>query len=120
MTLHPRLWQALLAALESARRQGSLLTYRTLIEQLQLPPPAMQRLAAALEQLAQQDAGAQRPLRSALVISQTGSRLPRPGFFLCAAGLGCFAGAPEGPAAAAWHAAEVQRVFGFDYPEDTQ
>ena len=48
---------------------------------MQLPTPAMQTLTAALEHLAALDARAERPLRSALVISQGASRLPRPGFF---------------------------------------
>lgn len=107
-------WQGLLEALEEARRQRHLLTYRSLVERLQLPVPAMSTLAAALEHLAALDAQAQRPLRSALVISQGVSRLPRPGFFECAGRLGRFKGAPDGVAAAAWHAAEVVRVFEFD------
>ncbi|HAQ73216.1 MAG TPA: hypothetical protein DCR66_04450, partial [Pseudomonas sp.] len=45
-------WQALLGELESARRQRHLVTYRALLERLQLPAPAMQTLAAALEHLA--------------------------------------------------------------------
>lgn len=104
-------WQALLGELESARRQRHLVTYRALLERLQLPAPAMQTLAAAL------DAQAERPLRSALVISQSASRLPRTGFFECVARLGRFAGPADGPAAASWHAGEVARVFEFIYPE---
>jgi hypothetical protein len=57
-------------------------------------------------------------LRSALVISQGASRLPRTGFFECAARLGRFSGPVDGAAAASWHAGEVARVFEFDYPED--
>ncbi len=110
-------WQALLAELADARRQNHLVTYRALVERLQLPTPAMQTLAAALEHLAALDANAERPLRSALVISQGASRLPRPGFFDCAVRLGRFSGPCDGVAAASWHAAEVARVFGFDYPE---
>ena len=81
-------WQALLTALEDARRQRHLLTYRALVERLQLPTPAMQTLTAALEHLAALDARADRPLRSALVISQSASRLPRTGFFECVTRLG--------------------------------
>lgn len=108
-------WEGLLQALEEARRQRHLLTYRSLIERLQLPAPAMSVLTAALEYLAALDARAGLPLRSALVISQGASRLPRPGFFECAGRLGRFHGAPDGVAAAAWHAAEVVRVFEFDF-----
>lgn len=110
-------WQALLDELNDARRQRHLVTYRALIERLQLPPPAMQVLAAALEHLAALDARAERPLRSALVISQSASRLPRTGFFECVERLGRFSGPPDGIAAASWHASEVARVFEFDYPE---
>jgi transposase len=78
----------------------------------------MTTLTAALEHLAQLDARAGRPLRSSLVISQGASRLPRTGFFECVERLGGFSGASDGPAAAGWHAAEVVRVFEFDYPEE--
>jgi len=108
-------WQALLGELDDARQSRHLLTYRALIERLQLPPPAMQTLTAALEYLAVMDARAEQPLRSSLVISQGASRLPRPGFFQCVARLGRFSGPPDGAAAASWHAAEVARVFEFAY-----
>ncbi|RYJ61269.1 hypothetical protein [Pseudomonas songnenensis] len=111
-------WQALLGELDAARRQRHLVTYRALVERLQLPTPAMQTLTAALEHLAALDARSGRPLRSALVISQGASRLPRPGFFECAASLGRFSGAIDGTAAASWHAGEVARVFEFEYPEE--
>jgi len=107
----------LLAELEGARRQRHLVTYRALLERLDLPAPAMQTLAAALEHLAALDAQADRPLRSALVISQSASRLPRTGFFECAVRLGRFAGPVDGSIAASWHAGEVARVFEFVYPE---
>ena len=111
-------WEALLAELNDASRQRHLLTYRALIERLQLPAPAMQTLVAALEYLATLDARSERPLRSSLVISQGASRLPRPGFFECVTRLGRFSGPSDGTAAASWHAAEVARVFEFDYPQE--
>jgi len=52
------------------------------------------------------------------VISQGASRLPRTGFFEFVVRLGRFSGPPDGVAAASWHAAEVVRVFEFDYPEE--
>ena len=110
-------WQALLLELDDARRKRHLLTYRALVERLELPTPAMQTLTAALEYLAGLDARADRPLRSALVISQGASRLPRTGFFDCVGQLGRFSGPSDGIAAASWHAAEVARVFEFTYPE---
>lgn len=110
-------WTGLLNELNDARLQRHLVTYRALLERLQLPSPAMQTLTAALEHLAMLDAQADRPLRSVLVISQSASRLPRTGFFECAVRLGRFCGPVDGTAAASWHAGEVARVFEFDYPE---
>ena len=110
-------WDALLAELDLARRQRHLVTYRALLERLQLPTPAMQTLTAALEHLAAIDACAEQPLRSALVISQGASRLPRTGFFECVERIGRFSGPSDGIAAASWHASEVARVFEFDYPQ---
>ena len=110
-------WQALLLELDDARRKRHLLTYRALVERLQLPTPGMQTLTAALEYLAGLDARAERPLRSALVISQGASRLPRTGFFDYVTQLGRFSGPSDGIAAASWHAAEVARVFEFASPE---
>ncbi|MFK3795449.1 MULTISPECIES: hypothetical protein [unclassified Pseudomonas] len=113
-------WEALLAELDLARRQRHLVTYRALLERIQLPAPAMQTLAAALEHLAAIDARAEQPLRSSLVISQGASRLPRTGFFECAERLGRFTGPSDGVAAASWHAAEVVRVFEFEYSEEAK
>ena len=72
---------------------------------------------AYLEMIALLDARAERPLRSALVVSQSVGRLPREGFFACAARLGRYAGSEGGPQAASWHAGEMTRVYEFDYPE---
>ena len=113
-------WQALLLELDDARRKRHLLTYRALVERLELPTPAMQTLTAALEYLAGLDARAERPLRSALVISQGASRLPRTGFFECVERLGRFSGPSDGVAAASWHASEVVRVFEYEYPESAE
>ena len=110
-------WDGLLAELDLARRQRHLVTYRALLERLQLPAPAMQTLTAALEHLAALDARTEQPLRSALVISQGASRLPRTGFFECVERLGRFSGPSDGIAAASWHASEVARVFEFEYPQ---
>jgi len=107
-------WQGLLDELESARQQRQVVTYRALIERLQLPSPAMQVLAAALEMLAAQDARDGLPLRSALVVSQGATRLPREGFFICAQRLGRFCAETGSPVA--WHSAEVARVFESEYP----
>ncbi|WP_443690057.1 hypothetical protein, partial [Pandoraea sputorum] len=52
-------WEQLLSELDQARRQRHLVTYRALLERLQLPTPAMQTLSAALEYLATLDAKAE-------------------------------------------------------------
>ncbi|MCI0997311.1 hypothetical protein HWD95_25755, partial [Pseudomonas corrugata] len=44
-------WDGLLGELDQARRQRHLLTYRALLERLQLPSPAMHTLTATLEHL---------------------------------------------------------------------
>ena len=120
VTISRQHWEALLAELDTARRQRHLVTYRALLERIQLPTPAMQTLTAALEHLAAIDARAEQPLRSALVISQGASRLPRTGFFECAERLGRFSGPSDGIAAASWHAAEVVRVFEFEFAEQAK
>ena len=111
-------WEGLLIELDQARRQRHLLTYRALLERLQLPSPAMLTLTAALEHLAALDAKSEQPLRSSLVISQGASRLPRTGFFECVERLGRFSGPPDGIAAASWHASEVVRVFEYAYEHE--
>lgn len=110
-------WNALLAELAAARARRGTLTYRQLIERLALPSPAMALLTAALERLAARDACAGRPLRAALVVSQAGSGLPRPGFFQCAAALGACAHGLDAAGIRDWHAVELERVFACTYPE---
>lgn len=105
----------LLEQLEQARQRGELLTYRQLMEVLALPTPRMQSLARLLEQLAEQDARQGWPLRSALVVSQTDSNLPRPGFFQHLAEAGIMPEPADLAAAELWHAQEVRRVFEFSY-----
>lgn len=108
-------WEKLLGVLDDARQQRHVLTYRAVIERVGLPSPAMQVLTAALEYLARLDAEAERPLRSALVVSQGASRLPRVGFFLHVQQLGLLEGEPDGLEAASWHSAEIARVYSHDY-----
>lgn len=108
----------LLERLHAARANRQTLTYRQLLESLPLPAPRMQRLALLLEELAGQDAARGWPLRSALVISQTDSNLPRAGFFQHLQVLGVLPSVLAGAEQRGWHAQEVLRVFAFDYPED--
>ncbi|MCJ8170097.1 hypothetical protein [Atopomonas sediminilitoris] len=108
-------WEKLLQVLADARSQQHVLTYRAVIERVGLPRPAMKVLTAALEHLAKLDADAERPLRSALVVSQGASRLPRIGFFQHVSELGLLEGEPDGLEAASWHSAEIARVYAYDY-----
>lgn len=110
-------WNALLIELAAVRARRETVTYRGLIERLALPSPAMAPLAAALERLAAQDAHAERPLRAALVVSQAGSGLPRPGFFDCAAALGACPHGLDEAGMRVWHAGELARVFTCAYPD---
>ena len=109
-------WQALLDELAEARRQRHLVTYRALLERLQLPTPAMQTLTAALEHWPRW-----MPVRSVRCVApghQPGCQPLAPHRFLrvCRSS-GAFQRPCRRLAAASWHAGEVARVFEFDYPE---
>ena len=106
----------LLARLAQARDRRTVLSYRQLLDVLPLPVPKMQRLACLLEQLAGQDAQRGWPLRSALVVSQTGSGLPRQGFFQYLGEAGILEMPVSEAEAKRWHSQELQRIFTFDYP----
>lgn len=109
----------LLEQLMQACHEQRVLTYRQLLDVLPLPVPKMQQLARLLEQLGEQDAHRGWPLRSALVVSQAGSGLPRDGFFQHLAAAGVLAMPADENAARCWHEQEQQRVFNFDYPGET-
>lgn len=106
----------LLDQLMQARRRQTVLTYRQLLDVLSLQVPKMQQLARLLEQLAEQDARRGWPLRSALVVSQAGSGLPRDGFFQHLAAAGVLTMPINEADAKRWHSQELQRIFTFDYP----
>ncbi len=113
----PEVLQTLVALLEQARQGQQLPSYRQLLDELALPAPQMRRLVTCLEQLARYDSERGWPLRSALVVSQAGSGIPRAGFFQQVQALG----GPQLHDEAeqrAWHADEVRRVFAFNYPEE--
>lgn len=109
----------LLEQLMQARLQQRVLTYRQLLDALPLQVPKMQQLARLLEQQAEQDARRGWPLRSALVVSQAGSDLPREGFFQYLAMAGILATPANEEIARRWHENELQLVFTFDYPGET-
>lgn len=107
----------LLKLLDQTQQQRSVITYRQVIEQLQLPAPSVRRLALALEQLAQADHAQGWPLRSALVVSQARPAHPQLGFIQCVEQLGCFSGVIDESHVAAWLSAELAKVYLFNYPE---
>ncbi|WP_249975857.1 hypothetical protein [Vreelandella olivaria] len=67
------------------------MTYQQVANALGLMPPrTIQRVTQALEQLMREDAVAQRPFISSLVISRRGDDMPAAGFFELAVQLGRF------------------------------
>lgn len=107
----------LLKLLAATQRQHGVITYRQIIEQLQLPAPSVRRLASALEELACADHAQGWPLRSALVVSQAQPAHPQLGFIQCAQELGRFQAMIDEDNVAAWHSAELAQVYLFSYPE---
>ena len=98
---------------EQAQR-GCPATYKELADRLGLAPPnTIHRVAEALEELAEEDAAAGRPLLAALAISKVRPGMPAPGFFHKAETLGLFNGDPTGPEAFAFHARELRRALSF-------
>jgi hypothetical protein len=92
-----------------AKRQIPTRSWRRLFQIL--PPHSIQQVTEALERLMEEDAAADRPFITALVISKARGGLPAPGFFDCARRLGRFAGDPNGQHAWSFHAAELDAVF---------
>lgn len=60
---------------------GQTITYGDLARDLALPTPAIQTLAALLEELMEQDAAAGRPFLAAVLQGRLGDGLPSLGFF---------------------------------------
>lgn len=109
--------RALLKLLAATQGQRTVITYRQVIEQLQLPAPSVRRLALALEKLAAADYQQGWPLRSALVVSQAQPAHPQRGFMQCVQRLGRFQGVINEANVAAWLATELPQVYLFNYPE---
>ncbi len=107
----------LLKLLGETQQQRGVITYRQVIEQLQLPAPSVRRLAVALEQLASADHARGWPLRSALVVSQARPAHPQLGFIQYVEQLGRFQGVIDESNVAAWLSAELVQVYLFSYPE---
>jgi len=74
------------------------------------PPHTIDRVIQALEQLMREDAEAGRPLLAARVVSRVRGGLPAPGSFELAGRLGCHDGSESGPAARAFHAAQLRAL----------
>lgn len=110
-------YAALLNILAHTQQQASVLTYRQVIEGLQLPAPSVRRLASALETLAETDHAQGWPLRSALVVSQARPAHPQLGFIQFIAQLGRFQGPIDEANVAAWLESELAQVYSFSYPE---
>lgn len=107
----------LLKLLNETQQRHAVITYRQVIEQLQLPAPSVRCLALALESLAETDHAHGWPLRSALVVSQACPAHPQMGFIQCVQQLGRFQGVIDETAVAAWLSAELEQVYLFSYPE---
>ena len=99
------------AVLVPVAMSGGVTTYRDLAVALGLKPPGtVQKVATALEAMMGEHAAEGRPQLAAVVVSRSGEGLPAPGFFERLVELGLYDGPPEGPGAAAFHAAELARV----------
>lgn len=108
-----RLDRLLRAAAEAGEPQG----YAALAEALELPPPRIRAVAAALEALMAEDAAAGRPFRAAWACGRGRGGLPAPGFFAAAARLGRYGGPDSGPAAEAFVAAERAGAYARAAPQ---
>lgn len=112
-------YRRLREALEALAAERRTMTYRELAVLAAVPEPhRIHKLTLALEDLAREDQAAGRPLIAALAVSRGGSGLPGRGFFELLAELGRYAGPPQGPEAAAWHAAELERVWSSRAPRE--
>ncbi|MDY7218673.1 hypothetical protein TOI97_03675 [Denitrificimonas sp. JX-1] len=117
LALNNEQYIGLLKLLAVAQQQRRVMTYRQVIEKLQLPAPSVRRLATTLERLAQQDHQHQRPLRSALVVSQAQPAHPQLGFMEYVQKLGRFQGHMDESNVAAWLETELAQVYSYSYPE---
>jgi len=96
------------SVLDRQARKQQTLTYLELADAVAMPgPQRIHRITRLLEILMKQDCLANRPLRSALVLSRVGNGLPADGFFDRAVRLGVFDGAD----AAGFHRRELDALF---------
>lgn len=105
--MHP-LKAPLSAYLSRLAMAGETATYAEAVDALGVSGDhRINQLTSALEESMELDAAADRPFRAALVVSRTRNGLPAPGFFACAARLGRYTGPEDGPAAEAFHRAQI-------------
>lgn len=93
---------------------ANLITYKCLVDRLELiPPQTIRRITEALEVLMAEDVAAGRPLLAALCVSRLKPSLPAVGFFMTAQTLGIFTGELESIEASIFHAHELKRTLEF-------
>jgi hypothetical protein len=102
------------AFLQAVATRRLPITYREAAKGLRLAPQStIHHVTEALEQLMVEDAAADRPFITAMVISKARGGLPAPGFFDCATRLGRFAGDATGHEACAFHGEEFNAAVAF-------
>lgn len=103
---------ALAAALKGCARRGRPMTYAQVAAALALRPPhSIHRLTLALEEMAEADHRAGRPLLAALAVGKAG--IPGRGFFQLLQRLGRYDGPDQGPAAAERHRRELALAVAY-------
>lgn len=100
------------AHLKELARERETTTYRHLAQALDIRPPnTIHKVTMILEDLMKEDHESGGPVLAALVVSKVRNGLPAPGFFQLACELGRYDGPESGPAAEAYHAAELERAW---------
>ena len=98
--------------LKGLARERETTTYRNIAQALDLRPPnTIHQVTQVLEDLMREDHESGVPVLAALVVSKVRNGLPAPGFFLLACELGRYNDSESGPAAEAYHAAELERAW---------
>ena len=100
------------AHLKGLARERATITYRHLAQALDLRPPnTIHQVNNVLEEMMREDHESRVPVLAALVVSKVQNGLPARGFFWLACELGRYDGSESGPAAEAYHAAELERAW---------
>jgi hypothetical protein len=109
-----RLTETLRATLQACAAAGETIAYRDLAARVDFPGPhTIHRLTLLLENLVREDHADGRPLLAALAVSRAQGGIPGRGFFQLLAELGRYAGADQGPEAAAQHARELATALAY-------